>query len=104
MSAKHGPLSRRSPAAKLQPSPAPERLLLAGEGELDADALERALELLLLTGAAADDHAVDAGGREAADLVRGERTARDVDERLRPALRCVAEALGLAAREEDRLH
>ena len=42
--------------------------------------------------------------REPRDLVRGERPARDGDERLRPALRRVAEALGLAARQDQRLH
>jgi hypothetical protein len=59
---------------------------------------------VLLPGAAADDHALDPGGSEAADLVLGERPARDVDERLRPALCGVAQALRLPTREEDRLH
>ena len=51
-----------------------------------------------------DDHALDARGREPSDLVRGERPAGDVDERLRPPAAGVAEALGLAARQDDRLH
>ena len=41
---------------------------------------------------------------EPADLVGGERLAGDVDERLRPPAGRVAEALGLAAAEDDRLH
>ena len=47
---------------------------------------------------------LDARLREPRDLVRGERLARDVDERLRAAAGRVAQALGLAAREDDRLH
>ena len=89
---------------ELQPSPASQRLVLAREGELDPHTFERALELALLPGAAADDHALDPGGREAADLVLGERPAGDIDERLRPALRGVAQALRLPAREQDCLH
>ena len=46
----------------------------------------------------------DTGLGEPRHLVRGERPARDRDERLRPALRGVAEALGLAAREDQRFH
>src|SRR5205823_11682714 len=53
---------------------------------------------------AADDHARHTGPRETADLVRGERPARDVDERLRASAGSVTEPLGLAAGEEDRFH
>ena len=39
-----------------------------------------------------------------ADLVGGERPPGDLDERLRAAAGRVAEPLGLAAGEDDRLH
>ncbi len=94
------PLARR----ELQASATPERLLLAGERELDADALQRTRELVLLPCPAAHDHAVHTGPRETTDLVLRERLPADVDERLRAPLRSVAEPLGPAAREKDRLH
>ena len=94
------PLARR----ELEASPTPERLPLAGERELDADALQRARELVLLPRPAAHDHAVDAGPRQPADLVLRERLPTDVDERLRAPLRSIAEPLGPASREKDRFH
>jgi hypothetical protein len=94
------PFARR----ELQASPTPERLRLAGERELDADALEHSSELVLLPSAAAHDHPVDAHLRESADLMLGERSPADLDERLRTPLRSVTQPLGAAAREEDRLH
>ena len=51
-----------------------------------------------------DDHAIHARGREAQDHVRQQRPSRDGDERLRQALRDVAEALRLPAGEDERLH
>ena len=57
-----------------------------------------------LPGGAREDHARHAGAREPADLVRSERLARDLDERLRTSAGSVAEPLGLAAGEDDRLH
>jgi hypothetical protein len=98
--ARLAPLAR----SELQASPTPERLLLARERELDADALQRSGELVLLPGAAAHDHPLDAGPGQSTDLVLSEWLPADVDERLRTPLRGIAEPLGSAAREEDRLH
>ena len=67
-------------------------------------ACQRPCEFVFLPGAAAHDHALDPGPCESADLVRRERCSTDVDERLRTPLRGVAEPLGPAAGEEDRLH
>ena len=83
---------------------AAEPLGLARAGDLDAEAGETLLEVRLLPGRAADDHAVDAGPVQAADLPGEQRLAADLDERLRPARRRVAHPLGLAAGEDDRLH
>ena len=71
---------------------------------LGAEAPELSLEELALPRGAGHDHAVDAGLREPRDLVGGERPATDLDERLRASARGVAEPLGLAAAEDDRLH
>ena len=78
-------------------SPTPERLALGHGHDLRPEAGELGLEELFLAGRAADDHSVDARRGEERDLVGGERPPRDRDERLRPALRRVAEPLGLAA-------
>ena len=43
-------------------------------------------------------------GDELVDLVGHQRPARQLDERLRAAARGLAEALGLPARQDDRLH
>src|SRR5262249_54640803 len=84
-----------------QAAAAAEPLRLLGAHDLDSEAGELAHEEFALSHSAGDDHAGDARTREAPDLVRGERTTGDVDERLRPSARSVAEALGLAAGEDD---
>src|SRR5512133_1923780 len=81
---------------------APRRLLR--DRDLHAQAPERGRELLAGAGAAADDHALDAGASEQADLPGRQRAPRDWDERLRQAACDVAETLGLAARKDDRFH
>src|SRR6266536_2121973 len=67
-------------------------------------AAERGRELFAGAGAAADDHALDSGASEQADLPGRQRAPRDRDERLRQAACDVAETLGLAARKDDRFH
>jgi hypothetical protein len=59
---------------------------------------------LLLASEAAHDHAVDADAGQPADLPGEERAPADRHERLRAPARRVTEALGLAARQHDRLH
>ena len=86
------------------PAAAAERLRLLGRDDLGAEPVELALEQLALAGGAAHDHAVDARCREPGDRVGDERPSRDLDERLRAPTCGVAEALGLAAGEDDRLH
>ena len=81
-----------------------ERLRLADQHELDAEVPELLLEDRFLARGAADQHTLDARLGEQSDLVRGQRAAPDRDERLGPALGCVAEPLGLSAGEDDRLH
>ena len=98
------PLSSRADGREAEPAAAAERLGLSGRDDLRPEVADRRLERGLLPGDAADDHAVDADGRELLDLVRGERPAADLDQRLRTALGGLAEPLGLAAGEDDRLH
>ena len=63
------------------------------------------VERLLLPAEAAHDHAVRRPpGRAARSARRASGRPADRDERLRAAPRRVAEPLGLAAREDDRLH
>ena len=57
-----------------------------------------------MPGRAREDHTGDAGIREPADLVGGERLAGDLDERFGAPARSVAKPLGLPAGEDDRLH
>src|SRR5438034_431319 len=85
-------------------SAAAEALRLLRDRDLDAQASERGRELLAGAGAAADDHALDSGSPEQADLPGSQRAPRDRDERLRQAACDVAETLGLAARQDDRFH
>ena len=95
-------LPKRGREAK--PSAAAERLGLGGRDDLGAQPSELGGEEILRPGRAADDHAVDPSGSEQRHLVGGERPARDPHERLRAPFGRRAEALGLAAREDDRLH
>ncbi|MCZ7587395.1 MAG: hypothetical protein M5U27_00735 [Gaiella sp.] len=83
---------------------AAEPLGLARAHEPDTEGAEPVEECLLLPREAAHDHAVDPGPREPADLPGEERPASDRHERLRQAPRGVAEPLGLATGEDDRLH
>src|SRR5919201_1751652 len=89
---------------KADASASPERLRLLGDRELRTAAREHALEELAAPGAAAHDHTRDACQDEQAELVGEQRPARDLDERLRPAARGVAEPLGLAAGKDDCFH
>src|SRR6185295_11375894 len=93
------PLAR----CELDPTPAPETLGLLRDSDLGTEVAKRALEEGALSGCARDDHPLDAGPREPCHLVRDERSAGDVDERLGPSAGSVAEPLGLAAGEDDRL-
>src|SRR5207249_2386768 len=61
------------------------------------------LEEVALPRSTRDDHALHAGARESRHLVGDERAPRHVDQRLRPPTGSVAEPLGLAAGEDDRL-
>ncbi len=63
-----------------------ERLRLSDQHELDAHLPELLLEDGFLARGAADQHTIDARLGEQSDLVRGQRAARERDERLRPAL------------------
>ena len=85
------------------PAP-PQRLRLGDRDDLGAEAAERRLEGAFLAGRAADEHSSHAGGGQLLDLVGGQRPARELDERLRTPVRGLAEALGLAARQDDRFH
>src|SRR5581483_7283177 len=87
-----------------QPAAAPEPLRLLDCDDLGADPAELTLEERALARRAREDHPVDAGACEPSDLVRRERRACDLDERLRTSARSVAEPLGLTAGEDDRLH
>ena len=99
-------VTRFLPALRGEPDPAAaaHRLGLANGDDLRADAAQGALEMRLLTGRAADEHALHAHRPELLDLVGGQRPAPDLDERLGLALRGLAEPLGLAARQDDRFH
>ena len=99
-----GPLLRAMRSGEAQAAAAAERLRLADGDDLGAEAGERLLEQLLAAGLAAQDHARDAGADEPQHLVLGERAAADLDERLRKPAGGVAEALRLAACEDERLH
>src|SRR5712691_6384085 len=87
-----------------KPSPTPERLVLADGDDLGAEAAELALEERLETLGAGDDDPRHPRFGQTRHLVRGEGPTGDGDERLRTALRRIAEALGLAARQDQRLH
>src|SRR5436190_15880579 len=89
---------------KTDASAAAEPLRLLRDRDLDAQAAERGRELLAGAGAAADDHALDSGASEQADLPGRKRAPSYRDERLRQAACDVAETLGLAARQDDRFH
>src|SRR6185369_1445767 len=95
-------LPERSREAK--PSAAAERLRLGGRDDLDAQLSELGGEEIFRPGRAADDHAVDASGSEQRHLVGGKGSAGDPNKRLRAPFARRAEALGSAAREDDRLH
>src|SRR5262249_35574639 len=94
------PLSRREPDA----SAPPQALGLLCDRELRTDPVQCRGERLARARVAAENHALDAGTAEQADLPGRERTPGDRYERLRQPARGVAEALGLAARQNDRLH
>jgi PhzF family phenazine biosynthesis protein len=81
-----------------------EALGLAGADELHPEPGEVALELGFLASETAHDHPLDPGVPQPADLPREQRAAADGDERLRKPAGGVAEALGLSAGEDDRLH
>src|SRR5262245_25361650 len=87
-----------------QAAAASERLALTDGDDLGAEAAQLLLEERLVSRQAADDHARDTRLCESRNLIRGERPARDGDQRLRAALRRVAEALCLAAGQDQRLH
>ena len=89
---------------ELDPAAAPEPLRLLDGDDLGPSPASSVDERRSLAGRAREDDARHAGVREAAHLVGGERLARDVDERLRASCGSVAEPLGLAAGEDDRLH
>ena len=89
---------------ELDPAAAAEPLGLLGADDLDPEPAELSRKTSPWPAAHETITRVDAGVREPADLVRDQRLSGDVDERLRPAARRVAHALGLAAREDDRLH
>src|SRR6266516_1959001 len=74
-------------------SAAAEPLRLLRDRDLHVQAAERGRELFAGAGAAADDHALDSGASEQADLPGRQRAPRDRDERLRHA-----------ARKDDRFH
>ena len=103
--ARHVPVLAPPRRRETQAAAAPERLGLADRVDLGAETRERVHERLLLPGAARDDHARRRRrATSRATPVLGERKAGDRHERLRQALRRVAEPLRLAAREEQRLH
>src|SRR3954468_2458255 len=81
-----------------------EPFRLLGDLDLWTEACERFGELVAGAKAAADDHPRHAGPGQKPDLPRCQWTARDRDERLRNPAGGVAEALGLAARQNDRFH
>src|SRR5581483_7106422 len=91
------------PGCVLDPAAPAEPLGLLRGGNLGAEPLQLALEDGALPGGAGHDHPRHAGPHEPGDLVGRERPARDVDERLRAPAGRVAEPLGLAAGEDDRL-
>ena len=98
------PVSLRDAAAYRIPPPRPRRSgSPAQTGSTPSPA--RPLELFLLPAEAAGDDALDAGVPQPPDLPCEERPAADGHERLRAtAAGGVAEALRLAAGEDDRLH
>src|SRR5207248_1339532 len=61
-------------------------------------------EFLAGAGVAADDHPVDSGASQQAELPGRQRPPSHGHERLREAARGVAEPLGLATRQNDRFH
>src|ERR1043166_6097444 len=86
------------------PTAPAERLGLADGDALRADLAELLLEEVLLSFRAADQNAIDPGCGELLHLIGDQRLARDLDQCLRAATRGVAETLGFAAGEDDRLH
>src|SRR5207237_7953453 len=89
---------------ELDPATAPEPLGLLGGRDLDSETGELLLEQRALSRRARHDHALDPRTCEPPDLIRDERPAGDVHERLRPAAGGLAHALGLATGKDDRLH
>jgi hypothetical protein len=81
-----------------------ERLRLPDDDELDAEVGQRLFEEPFVSGRAGDDHAVDVCAPQEGDLIRGERLARNRDERLRLSSRGRAEPLGLAAGQDQGFH
>ena len=86
-----------------QAAAAPERLRLLHRRDLGAEARQLLREQPALAGGAADDDALDACPHQQPDLVCEQRPFPDADERLRPSGRSLAEPLGPAAGEHDRL-
>ena len=71
-------LQARSAPRSGSPPPRPSRSRLPRAGDLDAEAGEALLELRLLAGRAADDHALDPRAPQPADLPREQRPAADL--------------------------
>ena len=82
----------------------PEPLGLLGNRHLGAQPVQRGREFLAGAGVAADDHPVDSGASQQAELPGRQRPPSHGHERLREAARGVAEPLGLATRQNDRFH
>ena len=82
----------------------PEPLGLLGNRHLGAQPVQRGREFLAGAGVAADDHPVDSGASQQAELPGRQRPPSHGHERLREAARDVAEPLGLATRQNDRFH
>jgi hypothetical protein len=87
-----------------EPAAPSQRLRLGDGDDLRAEAGELRLEEPLVPRRTADEDAGDPRAGEPRDLVRGQRPPGDRDEGLRTPLRGLAEALGLAPGQDDRLH
>src|SRR6185436_8226192 len=83
---------------------AAEPLGLLGDRDLHSEAKKCGCEVFPGSGSATDDHALDPGATKQRDLPSRQRPSRDRHQRLRQATRGVAEPLGLAAGQDDRLH
>ena len=100
----HRPALGAMRGGEAEAAAAAERLGLPHRLDLGAEAGERIPEDVLLPRAAGDDDARHSRVDEPRDGVLREREPADRDERLRQALRRVAEPFRLTAREDKRLH